>query len=470
MRPIDRPYADLRHFLADLQEHGELTRVSAEVEADQEIAAICRRAGRSGGGPALWFEHVRGYTMPVVANVWGTRRRYAMMLGVDESRLYRSWTERVDGGGVPTRSVSGAPCQEIVLTGDAIDITRLPVPTWNEQDAGAYLTSAVCLSRDPETGSRNSGVYRMLVLGPDRATLCVNPARPVMRHRAKYAALGRRTPAAIVIGGDPVYSAAAAAPFPDGIDELEMAGALRGAPIEMVPARTIDLEVPATAEIVLEGEITDETRSDGPFGEFHGYYGPPMEVPVFQITALTHRRDPVFQGVDLGVPPTEYQVFGNLPFEFELRRQVGLASMMTGFALVDGGSRFVAIVRIRKEHRGQGREVGAAVLNTPKAEAIRLVIVVDDDIDIDDPQMVYWALGTRVDPARDVEILHDMPGNRLDPLMDPAERSSKRFRVAKMIVDATRPDVRELPDACAPSAAALELVERRWSEYGITLA
>jgi UbiD family decarboxylase len=452
-----------------LESTGELTRVAAEVDPDQEIAAICRRVVRAGGGTALWFERVRGSAMPVVANVWGTRKRYAMMLGVSESNLYETWTERVGRGGLPTERAGRAACQAVVVTGGEIDLGTLPVPTWNANDAGPYLTSAVCLSRDPETGARNSGIYRMLMLGKDRMSLCVNPARPIMKYRPKYRKQGRRTPAAIVIGGDPVFSAAAAAPFPDGVDELEMAGALRGEPLEMAPAKTIDLDVPATAEIVLEGELTDETVSDGPFGEFHGYYGRPMDVPVFEVTAITHRSDALFQGVDLGVPPTEYQVFGNLPFEFEVRRQVGLPDVITGLALVDGGCRFVAVVRIRKQLGGQGKAVGAGVLSSPKSEAIRTVIVVDDDIDISDPQAVYWALGTRFDPARGVEILHDMPGNRLDPLMADDERSSKQFRVSKMIIDATRPVGAGEPEACVPSAQVQKLIESRWSEYGITM-
>lgn len=461
------PYVDLREFLSALESSGELVRVRAEVDPDQEIAAICRRAGRSGGGPALLFEQVRGHDMPVVANVWGTRRRYAFMLGTSEDRLYETWTERVGAKGVPTEFVEQAPSQQVVYTGDAVDLTKLPVPIWNEKDAGRYLTSAACLAQDPETGVRNSGVYRMLILGPDRTTLCVNPARPIMRYRPKYARQGRRTPAAIVIGGDPVFSAAAAAPFPDGVDELEMAGALRGAPIEMTRAKTIDLAVPATAEIVLEGELLDETHTDGPFGEFHGYYGKPMDVPVFHVTALTHRKDPIFQGVDLGVPPTEYQVFGNLPFEFEVRRQVGLPGTITGLALVDGASRFVAIVSIRKETGGQGKAVGAAVLANPKAEAIRTVIVVDDDIDPYDPQAVYWALGTRFDPACDVEMLHDMPGNRLDPMMRAEERTSKQFRVTKLILDATQDVGAHDIEPCAPRPETQRLVESRWAEYGI---
>lgn len=463
------PYADFRDYLDGLEADGELARVTVEVDADQEIAAICRKLARR-GGPAIRFERVRRFDIPVVANVWGTRRRYAMMLGVPETRLYETWVERVGRGGLPIERVERAPCQDTVISGSKIDLGILPVPTWNEKDAGAYLTSAVCLSRDPETGQRNSGVYRMLMLGRDRTTLCVNPGRPIMRHRSKYQRQGRRTPAAIVIGGDPVYSACAAAPFPDGVDELEMAGALRGSPIEMVPARTIDLDVPATAEIVLEGELLDETRSDGPFGEFHGYYGRPMEVPVFQVTAITLREQPVFQGVDLGVPPTEYQVFGDLPFEFEVRRQIGLPGVITGFALVDGGCRFVAVVRIRKQYGGQGKAVGAAVLSSPKSEAIRTVIVVDDDIDIADPQAVYWALGTRFDPSRGFDVLRDMPGNRLDPQMSDQERSSREFRVAKAIIDATRPAGASGPEPCMPSAAAQELAERRWAEYGIDRA
>lgn len=460
------PYADLRAFLAALESCGELARVTAEVDADQEIAAVCRRVGRAGGGKALLFEQVRGYAMPVVANVWGTRRRYAMMLGTSEARLYETWTERVAGTGLATQRVTHGPSQEVVHTGAEIDLTALPVPTWNDKDAGPYLTSAVCLSRDPDTGARNAGIYRMLILGRDRTTLCVNPARPIMRQRAAYARQGRRTPTAIVIGADPVVSAAAAAPFPDGVDELEMAGALRGAPIEMMPAKTIDLDVPASAEIVLEGELLDETHSDGPFGEFHGYYGKPMDVPVFQVTGLTHRANAIFQGVDLGVPPTEYQVFGDLPFEFEVRRQVGLPGVITGLALVDGASRFVAVVRIRKQYGGQGKAVGAAVLSNPKAEAIRTVIVVDDDIDPHDPQAVYWALGTRFDPARDIDVIHDLPGNRLDPLMSDQERASRQFRVTKLILDATRPAGSE-SEACAPRSAATQLVDRRWADYGI---
>ena len=249
------PYKDLRQFIKRLEEEGELVRVKTEVDPAYEIGAILKKLSDRGGGPALIFENVKGHEVPLLCNLWGTTKRYAMCLETSPDKLPDTWMSRIDGGPIAPVVVQSAPCKENILLGDQVDLDKFPFPVWNEKDGGRYLTTHLIISKDPHTGIRHVATYRMMV--QDKRTTGVNlpPFRHLVRHRNMYREMGKPIPIAVVIGAHPLAHMTAVTAFPYGVDELAMAGALQGEPLEVVKCETVDLEVPATAEIVLEGEI-----------------------------------------------------------------------------------------------------------------------------------------------------------------------------------------------------------------------
>ena len=290
--------------LDDLRAEGELAHVEVEVDPDQEIGAICHKASLE-DGPALLFERVKGSDLPHLTNVYGTRRRIARAFGCnDYLELVELWSDLISRGGIPPTVVSDAPCQEVVLEGEEATLDLLPLTVGNEGDAGLYVTLGFCIGRNPETGVFNGAPYRMLRIDGRHTTMNFDPGRDLGLIREAFLQAGEPAPVAVAIGVDPMTAHACVCPFNTEVDELAMAGALLGGPLEMVRCKTIDLEVPAAAEIVLEGRILMEGEHiDGPFGEYHGYYGGAHPVPIFEITAITHRREPIYQGLYIGRPP-----------------------------------------------------------------------------------------------------------------------------------------------------------------------
>ena len=460
-------YRDLRTFLDDLREAGELAHVEVEVDPNQEIGAICRKVCRE-GGPALLFERVKGTDISFAANVFGSRGRIARAFGCDGyETLGDKWSDLTGRGGIPPTLVADAPCQEVSTDGDGPLLDLIPWPVWNENDAGPYITLGVCIGRDRESGHHNAAPYRMLRLDGRRATMNFAPGRDLGILRSKYIEAGEPMPAAVAIGVDPMTAFAAACPFNPEVDELDMAGALLGESLEMVKCRTIDLEVPATAEIVLEGRIVPEiTAPDGPFGEYHGYYGPPHRVPVFEVSAVTHRKDPIYQGLYIGMPPTENAYFETASIELEIHRGLRSVPGYLRFNMVIAGARRNGVLQIRKHFEGHGKMAGLALLGLHAASDIKTAIIVDDDIDPFDWDAVNWALSTRFNPAVDVEIMTGLPGNPLDLAM-PKEEAYKANRISKIILDATKPLIEPLPDTCLPHPDVMEAVRKNWARYGI---
>ena len=272
---------------------------------------------------------------------------------------------------------------------------------------------------------------------------------------------------AIVLGADPVVPMAAVAPVPYGRDELAVAGALRGTPVELVPCITIPLEVPASAEIVIEGEILlDDLRDEGPFGEFTGYYGGHRAPrPVIRVKAITHRDRPILHAVYEGTPPSGSAIIVAVPREAELLRQISLPGVKRAHMTRGSGGALHAVLSVEKPYEGFGKYVGVAVLGTTAGRGIKQVIVVDADVDPADPIQVEWAIATRVQPHRDIEILSELPGIILDPSLSRGEQ--KPTLTSKMIIDATRYDAKDFAPICLPSMEALTKVKKEWSRYGL---
>jgi len=460
------PYEDLRAFLDELEEGGDLTRVGVEVDLDQEIGAICRRSA-SMSGPALFFERPGQHGSPVVANVYATRERVSKALDSDPDSVLEYWRVRSKNA-IEPRIVGEGPCQENVIEGDDVDLGKLfPIPVLNPLDSGPFLTAGCHISRDPVTGIRNAGVYRNEVFGPRELGVFAAPYRHMTQHQAKDP--DTPLPVAIVLGVDPAVFLGSVAPAPIGTDELSLAGGLRGEPVELVACKTIPLEVPATAEIVLECELLPhDRRREGPFGEFTGYYPPPMDRPVLRIKAVTHRNDPIHQIIDIGRPPNETIQAVRIMNESNLLEQVRLPGLRKIHMPEGGSGFFTAIASIDKPFEGYGKMMAMAILGTWASRPIKLLIIVDSDVDPADQVQVDWALATRVQADRDVEIIGSAVGAALDPsIADQEHQVGNPSRTAKMIIDATRFDATTFPTAIDVDPKVAERVVERWAEYGL---
>ncbi len=454
---------DLRSYLEALEEAGELARISTPVALDQEIGAVCFR-NLTHNGPGLLFERPGGSDIPLAVDLLASRRRYALALGTEPELLASEWNRRVATLRPPVIVERGA-CQEHVLTGADVDLTRLPAPIWNELDGGPYLTLSCHVTKDPETGIRNVGVYRNQVHDRNRLGLLAAPYTHLGLQKRK--AQGP-FPVAIVIGADPVVLMTATSPVPFGTDELAVAGALRQAPLELVRCVTVPLEVPASAEIVIEGEVVpDDVMDEGPFGEFTGYYGGPTEPrQVIRVKAITHRDRPILQQTYEGRPPHESAILTGVPREAELMRQIALPGIKRVHVTAPGGGALHAVVAIEKLYEGYGKAIGMAVLGTHPGRFIKQVIVVEDDVDPFDPHQVEWAIATRVQPHRDIEIIKEVTGIILDPSLPRAEQSV-HARTSKTIIDATRYDAKSYPALCLPRPGVQARVDRDWARYGL---
>ena len=468
------PYKDLREYLAVLEKRGLLCHVKAEVDKDWEISAVCRHTFRTipqERRPALMFDRIQGSHIPLVVGILGgSRTIYATALETDLEGVWEKW-ERGKNPLKPRRVESG-PCQEVVYRGEEADIEMLPAPVWTVgQDPGPYHTSPFVISRDPETRIPNVGVYRVQVKGPRKAGLMINPPRNMRQHIRKNEVRGGDTEAAIVFGTDPVIGLTAVSPFPYGVDELAAAGGIRGEPVEVVRCLTVDLEVPATAEIVVEGKIPFQGREqEGPFGEYGGYMGVGGNNPVFEVTCITHRHNPIYQAFLSQMPPSESSCIKSFGREMEIRRHLkhNLGIPVQDVCLTESsGATAILIISIQKQNPFQPLKamMGVWSLNIGIG---KLTIVVDEDIDVRDPVQVEWALSFRMQPAEDIHIVRNMDPMTLDPSqplkdgekVEPSEQVS-----SKVGMDATRKH--PFPPLAVPPKEHLEKVAAQWARYGI---
>ncbi len=479
-------YKDLREFVERLEREGELKRIKTEVDSELEITEITDRVSKA-YGPALLFENVRGYSWPVLTNAFGSKKRMAMSLGVNDldeiARDIVSFMEIADqvpqtmmdkvkllpkiaqvANFIPKLVRHGA-CQEVVESNPSLDL--LPVLKCWPEDAGRFITLPQVYTKDPETGKRNVGMYRMQVYDSKTTGMHWHTHHDGAAIYRKNCQLGKPTEVAVALGGDPAITYAATAPLPPGIDELLFAGFLRKKPVELVKCKTVDLEVPADAEIVLEGYVDPwERRIEGPFGDHTGYYSLADEYPVFHLTAVTHRKNPIYPATIVGRPPQEdcYMALATerifLPLlKFQLPEIVDMHLPM------EGVFHNCALVSIKKSYPGHARKVMSSLWGMGQMMFAKFIIVVDEDVNVQDVSEVMWKVFNNVDPRRDTMIV-DGPLDVLDhsaptPLMG-----------SKMGIDATRKWVseghpREWPNDIKMSREIVELVNRKWSEYGL---
>ncbi len=468
------PYRDLREFISLLEREGEITRVKAEVDPELELALIVRKVFDR-RGKALLFENVKGHDIPLISGAVDTYKRYGLGIGAepDPSSILDK-TISSSRNPIPPVSVNEGPCQEVVNTGKKVDLNVLPVPKWHELDGGKFIgTLGLVIVKDPDTGARNMGIYRQQIHGKDRmGLLATQQVGLVLR---KYRDRGQPMPVATVIGVDPAILAASCFRLPPGGDELAVAGAMKGEPIPLVKCKTIDVEVPAYAEIVIEGEIPPDSGKwdvGGPFGEFTGFYGGVVtKKPSIYVKAITTRTDPIFQGTLEGMPPSEsttLRCLGHTTGTHIRLEQARIPGFKRVWVTEMGCANFVVVIQLEKQYYlGNARQ---AIMAYWSMEHVgKWCIVVDDDIDIFDMAQVEWALATRVQPHRDIIITADRdPGTNLDPSIPPEKRPYPYTQCSRIGIDATKdfkgfdfpPEIRSRPED-------LKKVEDRWPEYGI---
>lgn len=465
-------FQDFREFLDALRARGELIDVDRPVALELEVGKALRKSA-SVAGPAVVFTD-NGTAFPLVGGVYNSRAKALIAYGSDEDNVMQHILNGL-AHRIPPVVVDDGPVHENVILGDDIDLSTLPVPRYSPDDGGPYITPGIVISRDPDTGIPDIGHYRFQIIDNHTLSFLAMPNHRFGKHLAKAVAKGHSTfHAALVIGVDPMLAYTGPIQVPDDTNDFEVAGGLRGAPVELVRCRTIDLEVPAHAEFVLEFEVDfTQTVMEGPLGEYTGYFTPGSMKPIARPLALTHRNNAYFQALLTGKPTTENHVLKQLAFEASFLKYMRLTFPTIERVAIppSGGVNFRVVMAMRPRFTGEARNA----LLTAMGSNVRpkTVIVVDPDIDVQNSEEVEWALAFRSQPARDVIVVDNLPGGPLDPTLDESLTPDRRTGSA-IGIDATYPYgtvVRIAGDACGPSKAehGAEFVEVAdvpgWRDY-----
>jgi len=438
------PYQDFRQFLEVLHQQGELVEVNRHV-ALNDIGKALKQAYQK-GRPAVRF-NVNGTEFPLVCGVYSDRNKAMLALQADGESLLQKVLTGLEHPIAPIMLSGNAPCHEVIIKGDDIDINRFPIPKYSPKDGGPYITSGIVVSKDPKTGIPDIGHYRFLILGKDTVSFSAHPFHRFGKNLIKCHKLGITPKAALIIGVDPVLAYTCQVQVDDQTNDWEVAGGIRGAPVELIRCKTCDVEVPARAEVVIEFEVDmDKTVMEGPLGEYTGYYSPATPKPVARITAITHRKNPIFQGLLTGKPITENHILKQIPFEASflktLKRQ--FPTIETISVRASAGVSFYVVISMQQRFAGEARQVILAAISSnirPK-----WVIVVDPDIDVHSSSEVEWAMAFRTQPQRDVIIVEKIPAGPSDPSIDDPN-TPRPLRTGSAIgVDATRPYGQPFPE------------------------
>tara|TARA_R110002153_G_scaffold42079_15_gene119949 strand:- start:2986 stop:4473 length:1488 start_codon:yes stop_codon:yes gene_type:complete len=434
-------YKDLRDFIHQLEAKGELVRISQPIDTDLEMTEIADRTLRA-GGPALLFENPKNHSMPVLANLFGTPERVAMGMGqesvaalreVGELLAYLKEPEPPKGLkdlwqklpvfkqvlNMPAKVVKKAPCQEVVLTGDDVDLGKLPIQRCWPGDAAPLITWGLSVTKGPHKNRQNLGIYRQQVIGKNKLIMRWLSHRGGALDFREWCQThpGKPYPVSVALGADPATILGAVTPVPDTLSEYAFAGLLRGDKTEVVKSISNDLQVPASTEIVLEGYIAqDEVAPEGPYGDHTGYYNEVDDFPVFTVTHITHRKDPIYHSTYTGRPPDEPAILGvalNEVFVPILQKQ--FPEIVDFYLPPEGCSYRMAVVTMKKQYPGHAKRVMMGVWSFLRQFMYtKFVIVCDDDVNARDWNDVIWAITTRMDPARDTVMIENTPIDYLD--------------------------------------------------------
>jgi len=487
-------YSDLREFIAFLEQRGELVRIKREVDPNLEMTEISDRTLRA-KGPALLFENPKGYDTPVLCNLFGTPDRVAMGMGQENVSALRDvgtllaflkepeppkglrdlWEKRHDFKQVlnmPVKQIKNPPCQEIVIEGDDVDLDKLPIQTCWPGDKAPLVTWALAVTRGPEKERQNLGIYRMQKIGKNKLIMrwLAHRGGALDYREFQKRFPGKPYPVAIALGADPATTLGAVTPVPDTLSEYAFAGLLRGEKTQVAKCLGNDLQVPATAEFILEGFLhPGEEAEEGPFGDHTGYYNEVESFPVFTIDRITHRKDPIYHSTYTGRPPDEPAVLGvalNEVFVPILQKQ--FPEIVDFYLPPEGCSYRMAIVSMKKQYPGHAKRVMMGVWSFLRQFMYtKFVIVTDDDIDVRNWEDVVWAMTTRMDPVRDTMMVENTPIDYLDFASPVSGLGSK------MGMDATNKmpgeTDREWGETIVMDEAVKQRVDEMWEELGINL-
>ncbi|RJP31550.1 MAG: menaquinone biosynthesis decarboxylase [Candidatus Omnitrophota bacterium] len=481
-------FHNLSDFVELLKQRNELVEITQAVSPRLEITEITDRVSKA-GGPALLFTHPAGYDIPVLINAYGSERRMALALGVEhvdeiaerirsliQLKPPKSFREKLamlfqlkEMAGYAPKRVGDGRCKEVIYAEDA-SLEMLPILTCWPMDGGPFITLPQVYTRDPATGVRNVGLYRMQVFDRQTTGMHWQIHKVGAAHCREYRKENRRMEVAVALGGDPAILYAASAPLPPNIDELLFCGFLRQAPVELVRCETVDVEVPADAEIVIEGYIDpSEERMEGPFGDHTGYYSLAEPYPVFHITGMTMAKEPIYPTTIVGIPPMEDAFLGKATERIFLPLiQMTFPEIVDLNLPVEGGFHSLALVSIKKSYPGHAYKVAHAIWGTGLLSLTKNIIVVDAHVNVQDPAEVLWRVANNVAPQRDVQFVKGP--------VDALDNSSEYPRFgSKMVIDATRKMAeegftREWPPDIRMTQDVKEKVDHIWEELGLPIS
>ena len=479
------PIDDIQQFIEKLENAGELKRVKTKVNTNLEIAEILRRVSYT-KGPAILFENVKDYEMPVLGNAFGSIRRLEIGLETTEfseiGQRIADMTKMEIPSGVfnkirklPELSKMSESFPKLEKNGPVTEIIN-ESPTFNNipilkswsKDAGKFITFGLVATKHPETGVRNLGVYRIQILDDTHALMHWQKHKRGAAHHEISKAKNTKIDAAIIIGGEPATIFSAVAPVPEGLDKYLFAGITRKKGIKTVKCKTVDLEVPANAEIVLEGYVdAADTRDEGPFGDHTGYYTPKEPFPTFTLTGIMQRKKPVYLTTVVGKPVLEDAYIGKVIERSFLPLIKMLHPEVVDFSMPPAGwFQGLAIVSIKKRYPGQAKKVMMGLWGMGQLALTKIIVVVDSDVNVHNVNEVIWAITTRSDAARDTIIINNTPTDTLDPA------SPKVNLGSKLGIDATQKTLeegfeREIQEEVKVDESTKEMVDSKWSNYGI---
>lgn len=479
-------FEDLSGFVESLEKIDQLKRITTRVSVDLEIAEILRRVMYKNEGPAVLFENVEGYKIPVLGNAFGSLRRLKIALDMEnfeeigermssltrlkiphgllnKFKMLPKLSEIADYG---PKSVNSGPITEIIETSNP-SLNILPIIKSFPKDSGRFITFGITVTKNPETQVRNMGVYRLQVIDSKKAIMHWQIHKRGALHYQMNKENSQKTEVAIVIGADPATVFSAVAPVPEGLDKFLFAGITRKKGIDLVKCRTIDVEVPATAEIVLEGYVDpSELNVEGPFGDHTGYYTPPEPFPTFTLTGIMMRKNPIYLTTVVGKPILEDAYIGKVIERSFLPLVRLFQPEVVDFSMPPAGwFQGLAIVSIKKRYPGQAKKVMMGLWGMGQLSLTKILIVVDQDVNVHDMNDVIWAVTTRADPKRDTMLIDNAPTDTLDPA------SSLLNLGSKMGIDATKKMKEEgyerpIQEEAVPNESTVSLVTKKWNEYG----
>jgi 4-hydroxy-3-polyprenylbenzoate decarboxylase len=480
-------FENLREYVESLEEVDQLRRIRSKVSVDLEIAEILRRVMYKSEGPAILFENVEGYKIPVLGNAFGSLKRLKMALNLenfeeigermtaltklrmphgllDKFKMLPKLSEISD---YAPKNISSGPIMEVIETSNPT-LERLPIIKSFPKDSGRFITFGITVSKNPETDIRNLGVYRLQVISSKKAIMHWQVHKRGALHYQMNKEKMQKTEVAIIIGADPATVFSAVAPVPEGLDKFLFAGITRRKGIDLVKCRTIDLEVPASAEIVLEGYVDPtDVNVEGPFGDHTGYYTPPEPYPTFTLTGIMMRKNPIYLTTVVGKPILEDAYIGKVIERAFLPMVKLFQPEVVDFSMPAAGwFQGIAIVSIRKRYPGQAKKVMMGLWGLGQLALTKILIVVDEDIKVHDFNDVIWAVTTRSDPKRDTLIIENTPTDTLDPASPFLNLGSK------MGIDATKKTIEEgyqrpVQEEALVDESTFNLVTKKWSEYGL---